>query len=99
MGFFTAAALLGAAAYGGTKIAQNQAAKKAKSSSTAIQDQQAMNRQAVAEAKAVETTATQQATSAVASKKRSRVRSRSVYTSPLGIGGQANVAKKALLGQ
>jgi hypothetical protein len=44
-------------------------------------------------------TAAAQATVAAKAKKRAIARSRSIYTSPLGIGVEAQIARKTLLGQ
>ncbi len=40
-----------------------------------------------------------QAQATAKSKKRAIARSRSIYTSPLGIGGEAQITRKVLLGQ
>jgi hypothetical protein len=44
-------------------------------------------------------TAAAQAEASARTKKRAIARSRSIYTSPLGIGGEAQITKKFLLGQ
>jgi hypothetical protein len=59
---------------------------------------QASNAKAIADAKAAQELAGSQAMASVTNKKRAIARSQSVYTSPLGVAGQANLAKKTLLG-
>lgn len=44
-------------------------------------------------------TAAAQAAATVRGKKRAIARSRSIFTSPLGIGGEAQITRKVLLGQ
>jgi hypothetical protein len=83
------AAMAGATAYSGysqTK-ATNEAAEEAASK----------NAQALAEAKAAEAGAESQAKEAV--KARKRAQTQTTYTSPLGVGTEATVAKKKLLGE
>ncbi len=55
--------------------------------------------QALAEQKASVKKAESQAQESMRQQARSRYGSRSIYTSPLGIQGEANVARKTLLGQ
>jgi hypothetical protein len=57
------------------------------------------NENAIAEAKAAEQKAGAIATESVTSKKRAIARSRTVYTSPLGLSTEAQTASKMLLGQ
>jgi len=60
---------------------------------------EAANAAAIAEAKALEARAAGQAAATIANKKRAIARSRTTFTSPLGIGTQAQTAAKTLLGQ
>jgi hypothetical protein len=64
----------------------------------AVDSVSAANAKAISDAKAAQELAGSQAMASVTNKKRAIARSRSVYTSPLGLGEQANVAKKTLLG-
>lgn len=54
---------------------------------------------AIAAAKEVESLASAQASETIAAKKRAIARSRSVYTSPLGLSTEATTSRKFLLGQ
>ena len=56
------------------------------------------NAKAISDAKAAEESVVNQASASVTDKKRAIARSRSVYTSPLGMSDQATTAKKTLLG-
>ena len=57
------------------------------------------NAQAIADAKAAESTAAAQAQAAIDKKLRSKARSQSVYTSPLGLTTEASTTRKTLTGQ
>jgi hypothetical protein len=64
----------------------------------AIENTNAANAKAISDAKMAQETAATQAQASVTDKKRAIARSRSVYTSPLGLSDQATTAKKTLLG-
>ena len=93
----------GTAAYS----AQNTATKAAKTASDIQQGsaKAASDMLVAREAKANEelkqaaATSEAQAKGTITAKKRAMARSETIYTSPLGIGGQADVARKMLLGQ
>jgi hypothetical protein len=91
--------LLGTRATASATKNQGQAVEKQMSMAQASQDAlvakevQAKNDLATAQA-----TASSQASATAANKKRAVARSNTIYTSPLGIGGTADVARKVLLG-
>jgi hypothetical protein len=106
MGFFTTAALVAGITAAGISSAssQNSAQKSAKSQAdTQMRMAQASQDALVAKEKAAaddlaksQLTASNQAKATALKKKASM--SRTIYTSPLGIGGTADVARKVLLG-
>lgn len=92
-----AAVLVGAGAAGSSVQQSTQSRKAAKSSAEgAVQRQQ----KAATALKEAEEGASAQAQARITERKR-RVTSgsKSIYTSPLGIAGEANLARKTLLGQ
>lgn len=100
----TAVATLGAGVI--TASATNKAAKTAKSTAenqmnmqrAAQEELKAKDAAAKADVEKAQVTATSQAQASLTKKKRAVARSESIYTSPLGIGGTADVARKTLLG-
>lgn len=83
----TASVLLGLGALGGTYAATKASSKSAS---------QASAPQALPQAPS----ASQANTKASENVRRKRLKqSQSVYTNPIGVGGQANIARKTLLGQ
>lgn len=92
----------GAASYS----AQNSATKSAKSAADTQQRMITASQEALVAKDAADkaelaqgiASAEAQAKGQVTNKKRAIARSETIYTSPLGIGGQADVAKKMLLG-
>jgi hypothetical protein len=58
-----------------------------------------LQRQAAAQLQASQDAASTQAKNALASRQRAAIQSQDVYTNPLGVGGQAAVNRKTLLGQ
>jgi hypothetical protein len=88
------AILLGAAALGGTAMAvnaSNQADKKSKAAMSAMQTP--------GPTAPSTDLAAQDAANELAKRKRTLEESKTLFTSPLGIGGQAQVARKTLTGQ
>ena len=101
--------IMAAAAVIGTQqsiSASNNAQKTAKSQNdtnmrTAQASQDALvakEAPATADVQKAQETASSQAKAVVTNKKRAVARSSNIYTSPLGIGGTADVARKVLLG-
>ena len=98
------AIMAGAATYSASQ--SNSAGKSAKSQSdTQMRMAQASQDTLVAkevaaknELAASQATASAQASTTASNKKRAVARSNTIYTSPLGIGGTADVARKVLLG-
>jgi hypothetical protein len=93
------AAIAGSSAYSGAK--SRSAAKKAADASIQRTDA-AVARQdaAAAELAQAQETASSQAQARVSKRrKRATAGGRSIYTSPLGLGGTAQVARKSLLGE
>lgn len=87
--------------------AQHSATKSAKSQADTQQRMVAASQEALVAKDAADkaelaqgiATAEAQAKGQVTQKKRAIARSETIYTSPLGIGGQADVSRKVLLGQ
>ncbi len=73
--------------------------KQATASKKAADNVSAMNAKAIADAKAAESNAAEQAANAINEKRRSRARSQSIFTSPLGLTTQAATTRKMLLGE
>jgi hypothetical protein len=71
----------------------------AKASKRAQEDAMAANAKAIADAKLAQESAGEQASSQIAARKRAMSRSRTIFTSPLGLGLTADTARKTLLGQ
>lgn len=92
----TAAGIVGGTV-GTMKYQANKASKDAKS---AANDADVRAKQAVTDMQNAQTAAANQAQESINSRARARVSgSQSIYTSPLGIGGTADVNRKTLLGQ
>ena len=81
-----------------TKKASSQADTQMRMAQAAQDDIVARDAAAKADVKQARDTATKQAQATVTQKKRAIARSQTIYTSPLGIGGTADVARKTLLG-
>ena len=90
----TAAILITGAVTAGVSYKQGQDQRKAIKNAQA--DATARNDKALADAQAAKDIAGQQAQAAIDSRKRASTQT--IFTSPLGIAGQANTAKKMLLG-
>uniref|UniRef100_A0A6M3K6U6 Uncharacterized protein n=1 Tax=viral metagenome TaxID=1070528 RepID=A0A6M3K6U6_9ZZZZ len=101
------AAILAFVGVGASMVSQNQANKQMKrATETQAKQAQASQEALVAretaakeEVKQAQATATAQAKGVVTEKRRAIARSQTIYTSPLGIGGTADVSRKVLLGQ
>ena len=74
-------------------IQQADQSKKAQNAAQAAQDK------AIGDLQTAQQTASTQAQNALQAKRAAATQSQDVFTSPLGVGGQAAVAKKQLLGQ
>lgn len=88
---------IGAAAAATLGVQQHQAHKQRVDSKKLIEAAQAENRAAIQSVKDAQTTSSTNAAESI--RKRVGSMSQTIYTSPLGIGGQASVARKTLLGQ
>ena len=108
MGFFTAMAITALAATAGWGVStQTSAQKSAKGAAEqqnrlvgAAQDALvAKEAKAASDLAAAEATSQAQAKAVVSAKRKAVARSETIYTSPLGIGGTAEVSRKVLLGQ
>lgn len=101
----TSAAVGGAAVLAGGFLAAKTATdiinsgKQAKAAKNAANDAANRNAAAIQSVKDAQSSASNNAQSALEAKLRARAGSQSVYTNPLGISGTADVAKKQLLGQ
>jgi len=79
--------------------ALSASSKSAKASANAAADADARAKAAANELKQSQAAAARQAQEALNAMRRAQIAgSQSIYTSPLGIGGQADVARKTLLG-
>ena len=79
--------------------ALSASSKSAKASANAAADADARAKAAANELKQSQAAAARQAQEALNARRRAQIAgSQSIYTSPLGIGGQADVARKTLLG-
>lgn len=95
MGFVaTAIALAGAASAGASIYSSNQQAKASKQASEAAAQQNSAAIQAVKDGQNNAST-----NAAATIKKRVSSASQTVYTSPLGLSGEASTVRKTLLGQ
>lgn len=81
----------------GTTVANTQA--QAKASKQAASQQQAQTNTSIADLNQAKDAASTVAQASLATKQRLRAGSQTIFTSPLGISGQATTAKKTLLGQ
>lgn len=96
MGFFTTAAIIGASAIAtGASVYQGQ--KQATASKKAAEAANSANNEAIAKVQAAQKTSSEQAVNTI--KRRTASMSETIYTSPLGLTGQADVSRKTLLGQ
>lgn len=97
------AMIVGAAAQASaTRQASKSAASAADTQARMVQASNdalvAKEEKAVAKVEAAQATSEAQAKETVTKKKKAIARSRTIYTSPLGIGGEAEVVRKTLLG-
>jgi len=91
-----AATALGAGAYGLSRAQQHKESKAAKA---ARHDADMANQKQTAQLKANQAAASSTAAQSVMAKRKAVARSRTVYTSPLGLKDEASVARKTLTGQ
>lgn len=98
-----AATAVGAAAVGTTAYMGYQAltgpAKQAKAANKAAEEASRQNAAAIQGVKDAQSNASNAAQAQLQARARARSGSQTVYTSPLGISGQADTAKKKLLGE
>ena len=89
--------LIGAATVGAAAYTISSSLKQAKQADKAAQAVQQQNSAAIQEVKTATSTASEQAQNVIRARRASATQT--IYTSPLGIAGQANVSRKTLLGQ
>ena len=88
--------VIGAAAAAGTGMSISATHQQKKAAKSAAAGAEKANNEAIAQVKAAQNTASTQAVESI--RKRTSAMSQTVYTSPLGLSGQAEIAKKTLLG-
>ena len=92
------AAVVGAAGYTAqSTISGNTNARKA--SANFKRDTEIANKQMIAEAEAIKSTASAQAKGSILKRQQAISRNKTTFTSPLGLNGEANTIKKTLLGE
>jgi hypothetical protein len=91
------AAIVGTAAYVG--YTASQTSKQNKAYKAAAEEANQRNQAAISQVSQSQAAASSQAQASIMKKKAAMARSRTIYTNPLGIADEANVAKKTLLGE
>jgi len=90
-------AIAGTAAYVG--YSASQTSKQNKAYKEAAHEADVRNQAAISQVSQAQSDASSQAQAAITKKRAAMARSRTIYTNPLGIADEANVAKKTLLGE